>query len=458
VAPPSRELRDSIGVTRRLLLSVYDSLHDGLAQVDGTDGGQAGGGFFDLVIWLASRGVVTGDFIVPSGVIEEEECGETRCGGDGVEEDEGQEEQGVRGKEWQNGAGVEEGEGQALQCAMHGWTVRREPRRVFDCVNYFQEDAMLDLRMREIGNEVHRFIIVEGDKTFRGTPRTLHLPLHPPPREHAHKVRLVVAELPPYSDITRDGCTEFGEGCPPSNEGLRGSWTNGYRSWFKREWLSRSAMSRGLYDMRPDDVAIIGDVDEIPRSSFLRLLANCDGVPLAASIESSWRIFNVSMRRSSEFGERAWFMAPSVILGRALKTGEGAAMMMARPHSGGDGTGIKALRVNGNGKRLPWFNNQGWHLSYFGGPHALVRKIEAYSDADDLGVQGSERVKLLDRLITNAADIHSHFSLVREKRWKEEGAETLEVLDYPYDAPDYLGEAHLPAPVLYQISSVEFEI
>lgn len=68
-----------------------------------------------------------------------------------------------------------------------------------------------------------------------------------------------------------------------------------------------------------------------------------------------------------------------------------------------------------------------------------MRKIDAYSDADDLGVEESERIALLDRLITNAADIHSHFSLVRAQKWKEQDPEGLDVIDYPYDAPDYLG-------------------
>lgn len=55
---------------------------------------------------------------------------------------------------------------------------------------------------------------------------------------------------------------------------------------------------------------------------------------------------------------QAWFIAPSVILGRAIETGQGAAMMMARPNTGEHGMGFKALRVHGYGKRVPWFRDQ----------------------------------------------------------------------------------------------------
>lgn len=88
----------------------------------------------------------------------------------------------------------------------------------------------------QVGDYVHRFVVVEGDVTFRGAPRELHLPSRPPGGRHADKVRLVTAELPRYVDISRDPCTEgaSGEACSGAAEGtLARTWTNGYRSWFK---------------------------------------------------------------------------------------------------------------------------------------------------------------------------------------------------------------------------------
>ncbi len=38
----------------------------------------------------------------------------------------------------------------AAACAAQGWSVRAVPRRVYDCVNFFQEDKMLLLRMHEL--------------------------------------------------------------------------------------------------------------------------------------------------------------------------------------------------------------------------------------------------------------------------------------------------------------------
>jgi hypothetical protein len=47
---------------------------------------------------------------------------------------------------------LEEGQRDALAhaCSAQGWSVRATPRRVYDCVNFFQEDKMLLLRMHEL--------------------------------------------------------------------------------------------------------------------------------------------------------------------------------------------------------------------------------------------------------------------------------------------------------------------
>ncbi len=45
---------------------------------------------------------------------------------------------------------------QEMACAAYGWSVRPVPRRVYDCVNYFQEDKMLLLRMHELVRFMYR--------------------------------------------------------------------------------------------------------------------------------------------------------------------------------------------------------------------------------------------------------------------------------------------------------------
>lgn len=84
----------------------------------------------------------------------------------------------------------------ASACAEQGWSARLRPRKVYDCVTYFQEDKMLLLRAKELGAHVDFFIVVEGDRTFQGHVRSLHLPANLRLlEEYAHRIRLIVAEL-----------------------------------------------------------------------------------------------------------------------------------------------------------------------------------------------------------------------------------------------------------------------
>ena len=332
------------------------------------------------------------------------------------------------------GAGSEE---MAEKCAAHGWFPRARARAVADVVTYLQEEGLLRLRLEELagggaeggGALVERVVIVEGDRSFRGAPRpgAPHLPgrlatgglLGPAgaaggASRFRSLIRHVWVQLPSHADLSRDNCTagpvdasasgdadagaraETCGGHAGFRRALAGSWTSGYRDWFKREWLSRHAGVWALGGMAPDDLVLLSDVDEIPRGAYVALLKRCGGIPAAQSITSAWHLYNAS------FSKRAKFLTPNVITARALAATDGAfsppsrARRPAAPQAngwegwegwvgGGPGGGSlssKTLRCHGFWHLIPWAEDQGWHLSYFGDVKSFVRKVTCQNQTE----------------------------------------------------------------------------
>ena len=301
-------------------------------------------------------------------------------------------------------AAAREEEELAAACAAQGWAPRLEPRRVFDLTTYFQEDRMLELRMEELGQWVDVFVVIEGDRTFRGHPKTSHLLTRLPRLQRfLHKVRLLQGRLPAHSDLSGGACTQNGtcDAGDAFSAALAGQWTSGYRDWFKREWLTRSMLLRGLYDAGDDDVILMSDVDEIPRGSFVRLLRHCDGIPEAIGFTSRWFQYNASYMKKDSF-----FRTPNAILRKALGFSDAG---FARPRQNRIST--KALRCLGFWHLIPWVEDQGWHLSYFGSTSSFAKKIASFSDEVDLDVVTADRIK---QLVKDGIDLHTFLDSIRD--------------------------------------------
>ncbi len=112
-----------------------------------------------------------------------------------------------------------------------------------DATIFFNELAMLQLRMRELYDLVDRFVVVEAGETFSGQPKPFYLQAH---RGHLEDPQgkltyIQVPRLPPLWDATE-------------------------ASRFRLEAYQRDAVLPVLLHcgLRPDDLVLLSDVDEVP--------------------------------------------------------------------------------------------------------------------------------------------------------------------------------------------------
>ncbi len=117
-------------------------------------------------------------------------------------------------------------------------------RRIIDLFPYNGEAAMLQMRLRETGDWIDGFVLVEADETFPGRPKPLHFRNDPTAAAgpYADRITPVVVPKPPgHIDYT---------------------WA--------REFFQKDCSVLGLEGLcAPDDLVILSDVDEIlARAAF----------------------------------------------------------------------------------------------------------------------------------------------------------------------------------------------
>ncbi|XP_024544031.1 beta-1,4-mannosyl-glycoprotein 4-beta-N-acetylglucosaminyltransferase-like [Selaginella moellendorffii] len=143
-------------------------------------------------------------------------------------------------------------------CALHGWKLRKRPRRVFDAIIFNNELDLLEIRWREIDPYVTKFLLLESNGTFTGISKPLWFGVNRKPggRFDFAEPKLV------YSAIRT----------PRLPCGVRPYVNEAYQ----RDRMNELFRTAGI---RAGDLLLMSDVDEIPSSHTVDLLRSCDGIP-----------------------------------------------------------------------------------------------------------------------------------------------------------------------------------
>ncbi|KAK8760262.1 hypothetical protein V5799_028473 [Amblyomma americanum] len=133
---------------------------------------------------------------------------------------------------------------------------RSRPRAIINGLVFNHELDLLEIRVKELGDAVDYYIIVESNYTYFGSTKPLHLRSNMSAgflSEYAHKIVPIAVGFYNYED-----------GSPWAPE-------NYFRSSIWREGQSR------LKNLRDDDLFMILDADEIPSRDVLLFLKYHDG-------------------------------------------------------------------------------------------------------------------------------------------------------------------------------------
>jgi beta-1,4-mannosyl-glycoprotein beta-1,4-N-acetylglucosaminyltransferase len=204
--------------------------------------------------------------------------------------------------------------------------------KVIDCFTFYNELDMLEYRLSVLYPHVSKFILVEATLTHAGIPKPL---FYQENKERyarwADKIVHVVVEDMPDLVTSKD------------------AWV--------REIFQRNAIDRGIttLDLRPLDILIVSDVDEIPNPTVIDELRK-EGLDVTQCLEMDFYYYTIENRLGKKW--------------KHAKVCPYADYVLVYKRSPND------VRLQDMQFTIP---NAGWHLGYFGTPEFIQNKLKNFA-------------------------------------------------------------------------------
>ncbi|KAI3980305.1 hypothetical protein MKX01_001376 [Papaver californicum] len=281
-------------------------------------------------------------------------------------------------------------------CSLHGWSLRSEPRRVFDAVIFSHELDLLELRWQELNPYITKFVILESNTTFTGIPKPLFFA--------QNLERFKFAEEKIVHDVFSGRRAVYGVHEDP----------------FVLESEQRRAMNRLILrsGITYGDLLIMSDTDEIPSPNTIKLLQWCDGIPPVMHLEL--KHFMYSFEFPVDFS--SW---------------------RATAHVYGPRTHYRHSRQSDY-----ILSDAGWHCSFcFRRLQEFVFKMTAYSHADRVRKQDFLNYSRIQKIICQGNDLFD--MLPEEYSFKE-------LIKKMGSIPKSASAVHLPAYLLKNADEFKF--
>lgn len=145
-------------------------------------------------------------------------------------------------------------------CHLHGWSLRAEPRRVFDAIIFSNELDLLEIRWRELLPYVSKFVILESTTTFTGIPKPLFF-AESRERFKFAEDKIVHSVFP----------------------GRIGHHEDPFKLESEQRWAMNSLLHRaGISD---GDLLMMSDTDELISPHTVKLLQWCNDIPPVVHLE-----------------------------------------------------------------------------------------------------------------------------------------------------------------------------
>lgn len=227
-------------------------------------------------------------------------------------------------------------------------------RRVFDCVTFFNEVELLEIRLNVLRDIVDFHLIVEATVTHQGVPKPLVFPtIRDRFSPFLGKIKYFVVDNPPM----------FGG---ESADRLGNHWE--IENW------QRAALSNLLVDCHDEDVLIFSDIDEIPRPECVK--KNLDHYGVTTFVVENYNFFLDF--KSTEPGFPVVKMLPyayyrDVVPGLPFPKEQNFRILPCYRYTSNPNK-VRALP----GDKI--VRRGGWHFSYVGGIERVMQKRRAIAE------------------------------------------------------------------------------
>ncbi|MBN9671252.1 hypothetical protein [Roseibium aggregatum] len=255
--------------------------------------------------------------------------------------------------------------------------------KLFDCFVFHNEFDLLEIRLREMGPFVDRFVLVEANQTQRGTEKPYYF------KENRERFSA-------WADKIIDVQVEFPDELPPA----LGVYQHRRKKDWERENFQRNCIARALEDCDGDDLILLSDVDEIVRASVLETVLE------RRLYKGRLLVFEQGLYKhhlNRVVPDKTWLLGSRMIEKKYLTTPQQLRRTKARMTKKAYVPGFVTqpfLRIRNNslsgiGRPVKIIPDAGWHFSSMGGLEAFRTKLASVVHGQT--VDTSDIFKLYER-------------------------------------------------------------
>jgi beta-1,4-mannosyl-glycoprotein beta-1,4-N-acetylglucosaminyltransferase len=232
------------------------------------------------------------------------------------------------------------------------------PPKIYDCFLFFKELELLDVRLNEMYDHVHKFVIVEATETFRGKSKPLVF------SENRHLFEKFADKII-YIPIL--------EHCVTDNP-------------WKRESFQRQQIMRGLKQCHQNDVILLSDLDEIVKGERIKELAGLITSKKLQVVVCIQKMYTGYLNRFMS----TW--AGTVITSfkefKRLPVEKIRHLRNSKPRT------LKKAKIS----KICSIENTGWHFNSMGGMSRYTTKLASFSHKE-LDTPDIDKAKLYEDMI-----------------------------------------------------------
>ena len=287
--------------------------------------------------------------------------------------------------------------------------------KIYDCFMFFDEEAILDLRLNILDKYVDKFVITEATYMHSGRPKKLVFDINKFSKFKDKIIYNVVDKEPPDIETIHE---------EDNNEkDTRGQKLANNSN--KREHLQREIAQESLKDADPEDIIFINDIDEIPN------LKNFN--------------FNAINKKLIFFKQKMFFYKFNLLHEEIIWTGSRACRKknLISPQNLRDTKDkiypiwrldimFSKLKYNS----IHYVDNGGWHFTNIKSPENIEKKFSNFLHHQDFEYSGLN-LNDIKKMVKNKKILYDHSADQKDYKWK--GAKTLKKVDLS-QLPDYIRE------------------
>ena len=215
--------------------------------------------------------------------------------------------------------------------------IQSRPAMVYDCFTFFNEFEILQMRLEMLYPLVDRFVLVEMDRDHHGKIKPCYFRKRE--KEFEKYLEKIIYVKPNHLTKWEDSeCW---------------NWT--------LEHFQRSCISMGLSEAQPEDIIMVSDCDEFPNPLIIEELKTDVGTPAKSVNRKMLDITSVALKQEYYY----YFFNCHSRYRRNTTTVTKYKNM------------IEPQLIRDVMDFLPYIDNGGWHLTYFGGIDRICKKISS---------------------------------------------------------------------------------